>query len=119
MALTAAELTKKRCVSCEGHTAPLTHTQVQTLANVVPAWTLSSDHRSIRREWLAKDFVTAMEFISRIAAIAEAEDHHPDLHLTGYRNVAIVLWTHAVNGLTENDFIMAAKIDELPIELRR
>ena len=57
--------------------------------------------------------MTALDFFQRIAQIAEAEDHHPDLHLVGYRNVTIEIWTHAVGGLTENDFILAAKIDRL------
>jgi 4a-hydroxytetrahydrobiopterin dehydratase len=63
--------------------------------------------------------MAALDFFNRIGAIAEAEDHHPDLHVVGYRNVTIELWTHAVNGLTENDFILAAKIDQLPVELKK
>ena len=62
--------------------------------------------------------MTALDFFHRIAQIAEAEDHHPDLHLVGYRNVTIEIWTHAVGGLTENDFILAAKIDQLPVALK-
>jgi hypothetical protein len=58
-------------------------------------------------------------FFQRIGQIAEAEDHHPDLHLTGYRNVAIELSTHALGGLSENDFILAAKIDQLPVALKK
>ena len=67
----------------------------------------------------AEDFVTALDFFERIAKIAEDEDHHPDLHLTGYRNIAIELSTHAIGGLSENDFILAAKIDQLPVELKK
>jgi 4a-hydroxytetrahydrobiopterin dehydratase len=118
MSAATAELVKKHCVSCEGHTAPLTSDQVQSLITAIPNWKLSADKKSILREWRVKKFDTAVDFFNRIARIAEAEDHHPDLHLTGYRNVAIVLWTHAVNGLTENDFIMAAKIDQLDVELK-
>jgi 4a-hydroxytetrahydrobiopterin dehydratase len=66
-----------------------------------------------------RDFVEAIAFFSRVAQIAEAEDHHPDLHLVGYRNVTIEIWTHAVGGLTENDFILAAKIDAVPVELKK
>ena len=64
-----------------------------------------------------KNFAAAVEFITDITDIAEAENHHPDLHLTGYRNLAIELWTHAIGGLSENDFILAAKIDALPKSL--
>jgi len=62
--------------------------------------------------------MSALEFFNHVAALAEEEGHHPDLHLVGYRNVAIELWTHAIGGLSENDFILAAKIDQLPIRLR-
>ncbi len=62
-----------------------------------------------------KDFAAALDFFHRVGQVAEAEDHHPDLHLTGYRNVAIELSTHAVDGLTENDFILAAKIDQIHV----
>jgi 4a-hydroxytetrahydrobiopterin dehydratase len=61
-----------------------------------------------------KDFTDGLEFFRRVGDLAEAEGHHPDLHLTSYRDVAIELWTHAAGGLTENDFILAAKIDRLP-----
>ena len=117
--VTAADLIKKRCVTCEGGAAPLTTEQVQELLPSVSEWKLSPDRKRIRREWRVRDFMTALDFFQRIAQIAEAEDHHPDLHLTDYRKVAIEIWTHAVGGLTENDFILAAKIDQLPIELKR
>jgi 4a-hydroxytetrahydrobiopterin dehydratase len=85
----------------------------------LPGWTLSADGKRIRREWRAKDFSTALDFFDRIGEIAEEQDHHPDLHLTGYRNVAVELATHAIGGLSENDFILAAKIDQLPVELKK
>jgi 4a-hydroxytetrahydrobiopterin dehydratase len=84
----------------------------------VPQWRLTADGKGIRREWRVKDFATALDFFQRVGQIAEAEDHHPDLHLTGYRNVAIELSTHAIGGLSENDFILAAKIDQLPVALK-
>jgi 4a-hydroxytetrahydrobiopterin dehydratase len=79
---------------------------------------LAEDSKRLRREWRVKDFATALDFFNRIARVAEAENHHPDLHLTGYRNVAVEIWTHAVGGLTENDFIMAAKLSTLPVDLK-
>jgi 4a-hydroxytetrahydrobiopterin dehydratase len=63
--------------------------------------------------------MAAVKFINSVAEIAEKEDHHPDVHLTGYRNLKIDLSTHALGGLSENDFILAAKINELPIELKK
>jgi 4a-hydroxytetrahydrobiopterin dehydratase len=115
---TATELTKKKCVSCETGAKALGADQVRSMLAAVPKWSVSADGKRIRREWRMKDFVAGMEFFQRVAEIAESEDHHPDLHLVGYRNVTIEIWTHAVGGLTENDFILAAKIDELPVELK-
>jgi 4a-hydroxytetrahydrobiopterin dehydratase len=115
---TASELIGKRCVPCEGGIPALPLGDAQKLAKAVPAWRFVSDGKAIRREWRVKDFGTAIDFFGRIAHIAEDEDHHPDLHLTGYRNVAVEISTHAVGGLTENDFILAAKIDQLPVSLK-
>ncbi len=112
------DLTRKRCVSCEVGAKSLTAEQIAELLPCVLAWNLSTDGKRLRREWRVLDFMTALEFFQRIAQIAESEDHHPDFHLVGYRNVAIEIWTHAVGGLTENDFILAAKIDQLPIALK-
>jgi 4a-hydroxytetrahydrobiopterin dehydratase len=116
---TAKELTKKRCVSCEVGAKALAPEQVRSMLAAVPTWKLTPDGKRIRREWRVRDFMVGLDFFERIAQIAEAEDHHPDLHLAGYRDVTIEIWTHAVGGLTENDFILAAKIDELPVELKQ
>jgi 4a-hydroxytetrahydrobiopterin dehydratase len=116
---TANDLRKKRCVSCESGVPALQSAQVRDLLGLVPGWQLAPDGKRIRREWKVKDFMEGMAFFHRVAEIAESEDHHPDLHLVGYRNVAIEIWTHAVGGLTENDFILAAKIDTVPVELKK
>jgi 4a-hydroxytetrahydrobiopterin dehydratase len=118
MAQTATELTRKHCQSCESGVPALSAAQVRDNLPAVPIWSLTGDNKRLRREWRVKDFATALDFFQRVGRIAEEEDHHPDLHLVGYRNVAIELWTHAVGGLTENDFILAAKIDQLPVELK-
>jgi 4a-hydroxytetrahydrobiopterin dehydratase len=97
---------------------PVSRDEADRLLANLPGWELSDDGKRIRREWVAKDFVAAMDFFNDVAELAEDEGHHPDLHLVGYRNVAIELWTHAIGGLSENDFITAAKIDELPIRLK-
>jgi 4a-hydroxytetrahydrobiopterin dehydratase len=118
MSSTTHELTRKHCTPCEGGIPPLPRDRVQAYLKDLPGWQLSPDGRRIRREWRLKDFQAGLEFCNAIGKVAEAEGHHPDLHLTGYRNVAVEITTHAVNGLTENDFILAAKIDQLPVEAK-
>jgi 4a-hydroxytetrahydrobiopterin dehydratase len=115
----ANELTRKRCRPCEGGVPPLSTDEVRQYLTALPGWTLTVDGKRIRREWRVKDFSTALDFFNRIGEIAEEQDHHPDVHLTGYRNVAVELATHAIGGLSENDFILAAKIDQLPVELKK
>jgi 4a-hydroxytetrahydrobiopterin dehydratase len=112
-------LARKHCTPCEGGTPALPPDRAVALLAEVPGWTRAADGRRIRREWKVRDFAAGMEFFRRVAEVAEAEDHHPDLHLTDYRQVAIELSTHATGGLTENDFILAAKINELPVELKK
>jgi 4a-hydroxytetrahydrobiopterin dehydratase len=116
---TAAELTHRHCAPCEGGIPPLNPEQVQQYLAALANWKPTADGKRIRRDWRVKDFVTALDFFQRIGRIAEEEDHHPDLHLTGYRNVSIEIGTHAINGLSENDFILASKIDTLPVELKK
>jgi 4a-hydroxytetrahydrobiopterin dehydratase len=113
MSVSAAELTAKKCTACEGGTPPFTASQVAAHLPAVPAWTLADNGKSIQRKYTFKDFVAAMKFLQKVADLAEAEEHHPDLHLTGYKHVAVVLSTHAIGGLSANDFIEAAKIDTL------
>ena len=110
------ELSAKHCKACEGGVPKYTPEQAQAQLEQVPGWRLLGDGLRIRRDWQMQDFAAAIRFISAVAHIAEQEGHHPDLHLEGYRHLWIELWTHAVGGLTENDFIVAAKIDELPVD---
>src|SRR6478672_5328175 len=112
---TAEGLTKKKCVPCEGGVPTLSKQEVDRLLEALPGWHTTREGQRIRREWKAKNFVAAIDFFNKIAALAEEEGHHPDLHLVGYRNVAVEIWTHAIGGLSENDFIVAAKIDRVPI----
>ncbi len=115
----ANALSSKRCVPCEGGILPLSHEQAVALLAEIPGCKISADGQRISREWRVKaDFVAGLDFFRRVGELAEAEGHHPDLHLVAYRQVGIELWTHAVGGLTENDFILAAKIDKLPVELK-
>ena len=111
-------LTSRKCEPCEGHAAPMPEDQARGFLKMTPGWELDESGRSISRTYACKNFMAAVDFIGQIAAIAENEDHHPDLHLTGYRNLHIILSTHAIGGLSENDFIVAAKIGELTPELK-
>ena len=111
-------LRARKCVPCEGGVPRLTSDEAAALLSQVPEWELSRDGTRIRRSWVVRNFLAAMEFFAGVAAIAEAEGHHPDLHLEQYRTVTIEIWTHAIGGLSENDFILAAKIDALPIRLK-
>ena len=115
---TMAQLRNKKCVPCEGGVPPVPRERALKLLEELPGWQLTDDGIRIRREWTVTNFLAAMDFFQRVAAVAEQEGHHPDLHLVGYRHVAIELWTHAIGGLSENDFICAAKIEALPIELQ-
>lgn len=106
----ACDLTKKKCVPCEGGVPPLGDAEVAEHLKAVPQWT--RDGKQIQRKFEFPDFVAAMKFVNRIAEVAEAQGHHPDLFIH-YNQVTVSLWTHAVGGLTENDFIVAAKVDAL------
>lgn len=115
---TREHLAGKHCVPCEGGVPKLNADEAQAHLAAVPDWKLTADGQRIRREWRVKNFLTGLEFFNRVGQLAEAEGHHPDLHLTGYRNVAIEIWTHAIGGLSENDFILAAKIDGLNVKVK-
>lgn len=112
-----ADLAQKRCVPCEGGVPPLPLSAAQVLLGDLKGWQLI-DGKSIRQDLVMKDFRAAVLLINAIAAVAESEGHHPDLQLTSLRKLRIELSTHAIGGLSENDFILAAKIDNLPRELK-
>ena len=118
-ALTKEELVRKSCTPCEGGIPPFSPEAAQAQVGQIEGWSLVDDGKRIRRTWTAKNFMAGITFFNKVAALAEEEGHHPDLHLEGYRQVAIELWTHAIGGLSENDFILAVKINELPIETKR
>lgn len=106
-------LTQKRCIPCEGGFPALTKEQAKDFMEHVPEWTLSEDATRISRLFGFKDFKTALAFTNAIGKLAEEEWHHPDLKVS-WGKVEVFLSTHAVRGLSENDFILAAKIDLLP-----
>jgi 4a-hydroxytetrahydrobiopterin dehydratase len=111
--LTTESLREKKCVPCEGGVPAISPNEAIEYIKATPEWTLADDSKSISRKVNCKHFVEAIELLNRIADVAESQQHHPDLHLTGYRKVRIDLMTHAIGGLSENDFIVAAKIDEI------
>jgi 4a-hydroxytetrahydrobiopterin dehydratase len=111
-----SELAQKKCKACEGGVAPLTReAAVALLAEVDSGWKLSADARSIRREFAFKDFYRTMSFVNALAHVANIEDHHPDLEV-GYNYCRAVFSTHSIKGLSENDFICAAKIDGIALK---
>src|ERR1700730_14001988 len=109
------ELAARKCKPCEGGTAPLTHTQAQQLLPQPPsAWVLTENGLAIRREFGFRDFYRTMSFVNALAHIANIEDHHPDLEV-GYNHCRVTFSTHAIRGLSENDFVCAAKVDLIPL----
>jgi 4a-hydroxytetrahydrobiopterin dehydratase len=116
---TAEQLTRKKCVPCEGGVPKYTLEEARAQLKQLAGWRLTHDGQRIRKDWVMKHFMAGMEFFGHVAEVAEEEGHHPDLHLEGYRNVWIEIYTHAIGGLSENDFILAAKIDDLPKILKK
>lgn len=111
---TRSQLGLKHCEPCDGNMEPFSRTQAREQIESLAGWELAEDGRSIEKHWVMLDFVAAVGFLNQVGQLAEQQGHHPDFHLERYRHVRIVLSTHAVGGLSENDFIMAAKIDQLP-----
>ena len=114
----AEELVEKKCKPCEGGVDPCTLEEAEAQLSKLTGWYLTHEGQRIRKDWTVKHFMAVMNFFNQVANVAESDGHHPDLHIEGYRNASIELWTHAIGGLSENDFILAAKIDQLEIELQ-
>jgi 4a-hydroxytetrahydrobiopterin dehydratase len=108
---TACELSAKRCVPCEGGVPKYSPGESEAQLTKLSGWQLTHGGERIRKDWKLKHFRQAMKFLDEVARVAEEEQHHPDLHLEGYRSVWVEIYTHAIGGLSENDFILAAKID--------
>src|SRR5688572_17247185 len=107
------ELAKRHCVPCHGGTPRLTGANLTWMASQLGGdWKLEGEAK-LRRAFRFPDFATALAFVNAVGAIAEAEGHHPDIMLA-WGKVEITLWTHAIDGLSESDFILAAKIDTVP-----
>ena len=108
-------LSERRCKPCEGGVPPLSGTEAQRLlAQLAGGWSLSEDAQAIRREFRFRDFYRTMSFVNAVAHIANIEDHHPDLEV-GYNYCRLAFTTHAIRGLSDNDFVCAAKVDLIPL----
>src|SRR5438270_172495 len=105
------ELEQRHCQTCENGTTPLGARQAHHMLAEVPGWNVEGG--KLTRELKLKDFRAALDLVNRIGEVAEAEGHHPDLYLHGWNHVRIDLHTHSIGGLSDNDFILAAKINEL------
>ena len=108
----AGELASKTCTPCRGGIPPLTSEGARGLQTGTPDWELEEAQTRLRRSFRFESFPEAIGFVNRVAELAEQEGHHPDFEIH-YREVSLTLYTHAIGGLHENDFIMAAKIDQL------
>jgi 4a-hydroxytetrahydrobiopterin dehydratase len=104
-------LAAKHCIPCRGGVPALSGAELANLQAQVSGWNVVGEH-DLRKAYTFPDFRTALEFVNRVGAVAETEGHHPDLYLSWGR-VEVKIWTHKIDGLTESDFILAAKIDEL------
>ncbi len=105
-------LENKTCTPCQGGIPPLTRTEAEALLKNTPKWTLNDGATAITRRFEFNNFKQAQEFVNKVGEIAEAENHHPDITF-GWGYADVLIQTHAVNGLHENDFILAAKVDSL------
>jgi 4a-hydroxytetrahydrobiopterin dehydratase len=106
------DLTSQKCVPCEGGTKPLTRKETEPYLENVKGWSVKDEGKKIEKKFKFKDFKDALSFVNKVGEIAEEEGHHPEIKL-GYGKVEIELSTHAVGGLSVNDFILATKIDQI------
>ena len=111
--MSTQDLASRKCVPCKQGTRPLTETEYRPLlAEVGEGWEVA-EHHHLSKTYKFKNFVQALEFVNRIGAIAEAEGHHPDIYLA-WGKARVDTWTHSINGLSESDFVLAAKIERIP-----
>ena len=106
-----SELASKTCVPCRGGVPPLQGQELESLHKQIPEWQIVNEHH-VTRKFTFPDFRKALDFVNRVGELAEQQGHHPDILLTWGR-AEVTLWTHKIDGLTESDLIMAAKIDQL------
>jgi 4a-hydroxytetrahydrobiopterin dehydratase len=105
------ELARKTCIPCEGGVPPLADAEIDQFLEQIDDWAVMESHHLVK-EFTFPDFIQALAAVNRIGALAEEQGHHPNLYLT-WGHVRVEIWTHKINGLTESDFILAAKVDEV------
>jgi len=105
------DLAEQSCVPCRGGVPPLAGSALASFAEQVPEWSVVDGHH-VEREFTFPNFVEALAFTNKVGEVAEAEGHHPDIYLA-WGKVGVKIWTHKIDGLTESDFVLAAKIDRL------
>jgi 4a-hydroxytetrahydrobiopterin dehydratase len=108
------ELSQKRCLACEGGAPALTNEEIKTLLGKIAGWELAG--KTIKREFRFKNYYHTMAFVNAIAWLAHQENHHPDLEI-GYNYCRVIYSTHSIDGLSENDFICAAKVNALQADI--
>ena len=102
-------LADRQCVPCKGGVPPLAAKEIEALLKQIEGWTAPEDHH-LEKRYKLQNFAQALQLVNRIGAIAEEQNHHPDIHLA-WGKVEVKIWTHKINGLTESDFVFAAKCD--------
>ncbi len=107
------DLINQKCISCEDDMAPMTKKEAETMLTHIKGWSFREEFKKIHKNFVFKDFKEALSFVNKVGDLAEGEGHHPDIHILNYKNVEIDLSTHAIGGLSQNDFILASKIDIL------
>lgn len=112
--MTSSGLAAKSCIPCHGGVPPLSGTALEALhAQLGAGWLIVQEHH-LEKEFRFRNFREALAFVNRIGALAEQQGHHPDIYLA-WGLVKVLVWTHKINGLTESDFVFAAKTDEIPL----
>jgi 4a-hydroxytetrahydrobiopterin dehydratase len=106
-----SELAERQCVPCRGGVPPMKGEQLNDMSSQLPDWQVVNEHH-LQRSYRFKDFRETLDFVNRVSELAEAQGHHPDLCF-GWGKADITIWTHKIDGLTESDFVLAAKIDKL------
>jgi 4a-hydroxytetrahydrobiopterin dehydratase len=109
----SCELSSKQCVPCRGGVPPLAGEEIQRLLDQLKGWEVVREHH-LKKNYGFSNFAEALKFVNRVGELAEDQGHHPDICF-GWGKVEVTIWTHKIDGLTESDFILAAKIDELPV----
>lgn len=106
-------LTKQKCAPCEGGVVPLKRSEFQQYLDAITGWKVINNDLTIQKEFGFKNFKEALQFVNQVGKLAESEGHHPDINLHNWKKVTLTLSTHAISGLSINDFILAAKVDQL------